>query len=446
MKCIYLTGVAFIVLLFNTTTGLSLAAQNNRTYAFDKPPLKVGDQVPGLVIQHLINYPGGRAPLSAFTGKLLILDFMATWCSPCISLLPKNDSLQREFGSQLQMLPVTYQSKEVIEQMLARLKTRGTSISLPFVVSDTLFRSLFPHRYLPHYVWIDGKGIVKAITGHQEVTRENIRRMLKTGTIDAKIKNDQSVPYEREQLLLAGNPQIPNKNILYQSAFTGYIAGPPSSFTVFPVTGGESHRVVATNARIPTLFRIAYGHLQGKVFSNNTVLLEMHDTTCCNSRLEGSPYLEWLSTRGYGYELIVPPSMHGQQANIMQQDLARMFPQYKAAIEKRSFPCLALMRTSGANKLKTRGGEPFTEVHPSGAQIRNQSFLPFIFQLNVKYLSHLSIPVIDQTGYKHKIDLTLEADMSNLASIRKALATYDLDLLPGTHEIEVLVITDSNSH
>ena len=154
------------------------------------------------------------------------------------------------------------------------------------------------------------------------------------------------MPYDHNDFLLAGNITIPSKNILYQSAFTNYIEGLPSSFTIFPIDSTKGQRIVATNSRIPTLYRIAYGSLQGKYF-NNLIVLEMKDTTCCTSILESSAYRDWLSGHSYGYELIVPVSMLGQQASIMQQDLARVFPQYQAFIEKTIIPMSCL----GTNKV-----------------------------------------------------------------------------------------------
>lgn len=429
--------LCFLALLCLFTTAYSQSSK--------APLFSVGDKAPDLMVYNVLHHPAGKVQLSSYRGKLLILDFMATWCSLCASLLPRTDSLQRGLGDQVQFLPVTYQSKADVEKFLSRLQGRGISISLPIAVSDTVLRSLFAHRYIPHYVWIDAQGTIQAITGHEDVTRENIQRLLKTGSLDVKAKNDKSVPYSRDELLIAGNGQIPNKNIVYQSVFTGFIEGLPSSFTIFPIEASKPHRVVATNARIPTLFKIAYGALKGKVFNENTILLAMRDTTCCDSRLSGSRYSEWLREHGYGYELIVPPSMHGQQAQLMQQDLARMFPQYKASVEKRSFPCLALVRTSKADKIKSSGGAATTEVSPFGAKIQNQKFLQFLYQLNAKYLSHLQKPVVDQTQYTGNVSITLTADMGDLESIRKALAAYDLDLVAGTHEVEVLVITDSSN-
>lgn len=407
------------------------------------PTYAPGDPVPELMIYNILHHPQGKAALSSFRGRPLILNFMATWCSLCVSLLPKTDSLQQLYQGQVQFLAVTYQPEADVSKLLEKLKMRGNAITLPIAVADTVLRSLFRHQYIPHYVWIDSEGTIQAITGHEEVTPANIQQFLKTKSLALKLKNDKSLPYTKEQLLLAENRQIPNKHVLYQSAFTGFISGLPSSFTIFPVEATKPHRVVATNARIPTLFKIAYGSLQGKIFSDNTISLEMHDTTCCDSRLTGAAYSAWLSAHGYGYELIVPPSLLGQQAQIMQQDLARMFPQYVAVIEKRSFPCYALVRTSKHDKIKTRGGTAGTEVTPFGARVQNQTFIPLLFQLNAKYLAHLQKPVIDQTGYTGKADLTLTADMDNPEAIRQALAAYDLDLVVGTHEIEVLVIRDA---
>jgi thiol-disulfide isomerase/thioredoxin len=36
-----------------------------------------------------------------FNGKLMILDFWATWCGACISKFPKLDSLQKKYADKL---------------------------------------------------------------------------------------------------------------------------------------------------------------------------------------------------------------------------------------------------------------------------------------------------------------------------------------------------------
>ena len=113
--------------------------------------LSIRETVPEIHLNHILNYSRGKPTLSDFQGNLLIVDFWATWCAPCIAMMPKTDSLQRVFKDQVQFLPVTYQSKEKVEKLLHNLQSRkGITLNLPIVVEDTVLHNLFPHRELPH--------------------------------------------------------------------------------------------------------------------------------------------------------------------------------------------------------------------------------------------------------------------------------------------------------
>src|SRR5829696_2286085 len=83
-------------------------------------PVRIGQPVPDVSLDKLVNYPASTIKLSDFRGKLLILDFWATWCSPCIAAFPKLDSLQRKFGDKLQILSVTKESKSIVKQFLSK--------------------------------------------------------------------------------------------------------------------------------------------------------------------------------------------------------------------------------------------------------------------------------------------------------------------------------------
>lgn len=424
-----------------------------KAYAQETPTgLSIGDTVPDIHLNHIINYPDGEAKLSDFHGKLLILDFWATWCAPCIAMMPKTDSLQRVFKDQVKFLPVTYQTEEKVEKLINNLQSRKSiTINLPIVVEDTVLHNLFPHRELPHYVWISSRnefgtgqiGKVLAITGSEEVNAKNIRRMLDNKPATLAAKQDKQVPFNREEPLLSGNTSISEKPVLYQSAFTGYIEGIHSSFTIFPADSVSGRRVVALNSPLPTLYKIAYGSLRGTYFNHNRIITEVKDTTQFWSALAGKPYTKWLEKHGFCYELIVPPHLLGLEAAIMQQDLERFFPQYTAKVEVQSRKVLALVRTSEKDKLKSSGGKPAVEIDAFSCRLQNHYLSNLALQLNAKYLQYLSTPVIDDTGYKGRVDLSMEADMSNIQSLRKALKAYDLDLAEKTQEIEVLVIKDT---
>ncbi len=47
---------------------------------------------------HFVDAEGGRVSLAGFEGKVVLLNFWATWCAPCRREMPDLAELQREFG------------------------------------------------------------------------------------------------------------------------------------------------------------------------------------------------------------------------------------------------------------------------------------------------------------------------------------------------------------
>ena len=140
-------------------------------------PLTVGDTVPDIVFNHVINYKKDEIKLSDFKGKLVILDFWASWCGSCIQGFPKLDSLQNKFGNKIQILLINPKKSRddlaKINRVINRMNSLpGKPFQLPIIVNDTLASSYFKFTAIPHYVWIDGKGIVRAITSRKYVTSD----------------------------------------------------------------------------------------------------------------------------------------------------------------------------------------------------------------------------------------------------------------------------------
>ena len=47
----------------------------------------------------LPNLAGGQLQLSSYRGKIILLDFWATWCEPCRDEIPRLEELQNKYGN-----------------------------------------------------------------------------------------------------------------------------------------------------------------------------------------------------------------------------------------------------------------------------------------------------------------------------------------------------------
>jgi thiol-disulfide isomerase/thioredoxin len=144
-------------------------------------PLKVGDKLPKSFWQqkHTIfqNGQNTRQTLAQHKRKLIILDFWATWCSACISHFDFLDSLSRSNKGKLEIIQVNSISGtgDTESKILSFFKDRP--LSTPCIYQDTILKAMFPHTLIPHYVWINRRGQVEAITGSLLVTAENIKNL-----------------------------------------------------------------------------------------------------------------------------------------------------------------------------------------------------------------------------------------------------------------------------
>ena len=165
------------------------------------PPVKtltVGDTVPDITFQKVINSNDTILNLSDFKDKFIILDFWAVWCGACISELPRLDSLQQKYKDRLSIILVncmrrSHDSEKRIRDLFTKNWQQVYHKDFNCLVvadSSTQFRHLFSFKVIPHYVWIDTKGVIQAITSSAEVTEGNIAMMLRGKKMSLPVKQD----------------------------------------------------------------------------------------------------------------------------------------------------------------------------------------------------------------------------------------------------------------
>ena len=74
--------------------------------------MRVGDLAPDFTAPRL---DGGQFKLSEQRGKLVLLDFWATWCQPCLAEMPAMKDIQETFGGDPRFLLVGVSCDEAAE-------------------------------------------------------------------------------------------------------------------------------------------------------------------------------------------------------------------------------------------------------------------------------------------------------------------------------------------
>ena len=136
---------------------------------------------------------GRSVRLSDYQGKVVLVNFWATWCPPCRAEMPDLVKLQSEYGKDgLQIIGVTYPPEEK-----ARVRTFANSLKVnyPIVLGTRELKARFSsEEILPLTVVIDRDGkvsdIISGILLRQEFD-EKIKPLLKKNN-EGEMRNAKS--------------------------------------------------------------------------------------------------------------------------------------------------------------------------------------------------------------------------------------------------------------
>jgi thiol-disulfide isomerase/thioredoxin len=423
--------------------------------------LKIGDKIPNIKV-NLINYPTPNAEINDFKGKLLILDFWATWCSPCVAYIPKMDSIQSIFRDKIQILPISDEPFEKIDQFSKHL-LKATNIKLVSAFNESRLKKMFNFNSIPFYVWVNSEGTIIAMTSVEEVSIENIKKILSNQqTIVTSKKQfkktiiDQMKPifnlHYNELLTDSSNipHEIDNKLIIGQSIGTGFISGLPIGRTT-----NDSLHYFSTNTSISRIYAhlysmIYYGYTNLGIQSEARTVFEIRNKQKLDHLKNdqyGTAYESFLETNGACYEIVWPKGLpfgdYKTKFNLIKSDFDKFFgiPNgFDTKIEKRQVKeCLVLEKTTTDDLLKTTGNSSQESFDRYNYKIVNMPFSTFFNRLSGYYFQLSEMPIIDKSGIHENVDLELKCNMTDIMQLNSELAKYGLVLKNRAEIADVLV-------
>lgn len=434
---------AFICFLLFITT-ITQAQEKDK---YGRPPLvpgiaelKIGDQVPDILIENIINNDKRSIRTSDYKDKLLVLDFWDTSCSVCIASMPKLDSLQKVFGDKIKLLSVTWQSEDLITKFFKTnrfLTEHKPPVHRASVVDDRALRTYFRYETNPHVIWIY-KGKVVAITGGEYITSQNIQTVLDGKAIDWQIKSerfDATIPFVSLNTLWQDATQSP---FYSYSVLTGQATSVPGLGGInFSQDSIQNHtRVAIFNQDILSAYQTLLYNTKPEMTNDDIdyltshpsrTVLEVKDPARYQYKKEYGEYTDWNKKNLICYEQV-------KQGIVTKIDMVKLAVQdlnnrlgIHGRCEKRKVKCLVFIKTD----------KPVTDtlaVENGGMPIGGIVLMKLDLQRRFP-------PAIDETGFDG--GLNLQAYDGTIAGLRKEIQRHGLDLIEAEREIEVLVISDT---
>ena len=122
-----------------------------------------------------------RAQLADYKGKVVVLDFYATWCEPCRAETPRLVELQRQYAAQgLQVIGLNVGGEDDREQVPAYAKEFGIQYPLAFPDDELADDYLADNQNIPQAFVFDRSGNMgKRFVGYSNNSGAELERVVK---------------------------------------------------------------------------------------------------------------------------------------------------------------------------------------------------------------------------------------------------------------------------
>jgi uncharacterized protein (TIGR03435 family) len=371
----------------------------------------VGAKPPPLQLEKVLQAPAdAQASWDALKGQVVVLEFWATWCGPCIAAIPHLNDLAEEFKDKpVQFIAITDEEEKIVAPFLKK-KPIHAWVGLD---TDKSVHKDYAISGIPHTVVIDRKGKIAAITYPTALTKQHLNDLL------AGKKLGLAAP-ERGEGLRAG--QLPgSKNEAREPLFQVLIR--PSDGSNSSSASGQGN-ITTLGSTVLDILSACYGINSVRIVTNSFLPDGKYDFVVKTAAKENDVAKDWLRQ--------AVEATFGLNTG---RETREMDVYVLTATNPEAIKLTSTVSTGGSS----------SSSGPGRMQAINASIKSLAWSLE----SRLIRPVIDETKLTERYDFELKweckdqehPDSDVLAkAVREQLG---LELTPAKRPVEVLVVGES---
>ncbi|MCC7157116.1 MAG: TIGR03435 family protein [Bryobacterales bacterium] len=337
---------------------------------------------------------------SSLLDKVVVLDFWATWCAPCVASVPHMNGLAEQFrGKPVVFVTITDDDPETLDRFLKERPLKTWIVRDP----ERTNWKRFGVPSIPHLVVVNRAGRIVGETLPENLTAQKINALM-----------------EATDVLLPQKETRPS-NLNWDEELVDWADGvrPETYAIIKPIktaTSGawpriEGNRLTADGVSLSTLVGLAYGvdayHFDDRLKKGTT----------------------------YRAAFRVPRERADQLRSLMQQMLERAFS-FKIRWEDQERAVKRLIRLENAAQTKRSTAEPMSQMMRGKITLRRQPVRRLAELLSNAY----GMPVIDDTSMAGEFDFDLPYQHGQPEVTTSALRAVGLDVADARRPLRILVL------
>lgn len=368
--------------------------------------IQIGSLVPDFDINILTKEGTVKKNIKDYRGKVVILEFWATYCGPCFPAMDHLATLQKKIPTDLEVINVTDEERWKVVNFLKKRPT-----SMPIAIDANKFiNQLFYHQLMPHTIIIDPQGYIKAITSPEEVTEEVIY-LAKSGAILA-VKTKAEFATKTENATAMTVVQAEDKSF-YKVAVSAQKEGVQSQ-----INKKSDFEYEFINCTVPLMYQVLY----------QTTRPNPNDRVC----LEVSEQTKYLleEKQQYCLTIKVPEAMKHRLGEIGMKNLEDIFG-LKAKNENRTRKVYAL----STNK------DTAITTNNVGMDMPLKDFLKLLWDTKV-----VDMPVLNESETADTSIIWVADFPKEVSKVQESIQKLGFKLTPKTTEMACLVLHEDKSN